>query len=104
MIFAEMAAAGHRFGGGGTDLGIGVAQEEHAVAHEKVDVLIAVHTPFAGAFGPSKVDRHRREVAQIVPNSTGENVASALMKFTALRPPGRVRLQDVDRNTHFGTT
>ena len=55
-------------------VGVRVTEQERAVAHAVVDVLVAVDVPLSRAARMVDIDRRDRAVAQIVPNAAGHQL------------------------------
>ena len=60
--------------GGLKHLGVVVSQQEGAVAHHVVDVLVSVHVPFVGALRSFHIQRKGREVADVVGDAVREQL------------------------------
>ena len=71
-----------------------VSQQERAVSTEKVDVLVAVHVPFATANSTLDVQRHRLEMTKIVTDPASQHGASTLEPIRRHRPLGRVGVDE----------
>src|SRR6185369_8433217 len=67
-----------------------VTQNQRAVAAEVIDVLVAVDVPLASALGAGNIDRMRPQIADVVRDAAGENVASQRVAI-----PRRGRLANV---------
>ena len=90
MVIAEVHA-----GGGGLphrleDRGMGVAEEDRAVADEVVDVAVAVRVPLVGAFGPFDVERERGGVADVVAEAARDARAGPVVPGLRARAVGEM--------------
>ena len=56
--------------------GMAVAEEQGAVPHPVVDVLVAVHVPLVGALGALHVDRERGQVPAVVGDAARDHAAA----------------------------
>src|SRR6266446_3451198 len=76
---------------------IAVPEEQGAMAHPVVDVLVAVHVPLAHAGRAVDVDGERREMADVVRDPAGDHFARAIVQRGGLRMQRPVSLQDRHR-------
>src|SRR5919197_5290642 len=74
--------------------GVAVAEEQRAVSHPVVDVLVTVDVPLPGAARALDVDRERQEVANIVGDSAGNRRSRALGEGGRARMPRAELLLD----------
>src|SRR5262249_55762318 len=94
---AEVSAASDLLLHRAHDCRMAVAQEERAVAHPVVDVLVAVDVPLAGAGRALDVGRERSQMADVVGDTAGNRMARALPERGGLRVLGAVLLVDRHR-------
>src|SRR5207247_1767303 len=73
---------------------VAVAEEERAVAHPVIHVLVAIDVPLAGALGTLDVDRERRQVADVVRDPARNRRAGTLPERRRLRMLGTVLVVD----------
>ncbi len=78
-----------------------MAEEERAVAHPVVDVLVAVDVPLVAALRARHVGPERQQVADVVGDAAGNGLARALGQGGRSRMLGPVLLQDGHRRLAF---
>ena len=71
-----------------------VAEDQRAVSAEIVDVLVAVHIPFAGARGPFHIDRVRLQKAADVGNAVRQQRFGTVVQGPGTRRLLRIRTED----------
>src|SRR5258707_15476956 len=72
MTRPRMERPGGLFPDGRDDLGVTMAEEQSAVAHDVADELVTVQIPFARPRGPADGQRERVREAHVVSNATGQ--------------------------------
>ena len=68
-------------GGRGHHLRVPVAEQQGAVPHHVVDVLVAVDVPLAGAVATGHEDREGQQAAHLVGGSPGKHVESLAVQL-----------------------
>ena len=96
MVVAKMRAATRCFADRVHHLGVGVAQQQRAVAHQEIDVLIAVDVPLAPADSAIDVERHGASEPQIVAGAARQHTLRPLEQLTRFRSTLGILVTQVD--------